>query len=150
MSMGRVFAVVPVLLLGMAVGLAAAPGRAKHSAPSSRIDESKPVDLTYDFDSSTIYWPGPTAQPFRWEKESWGRTAKGNWYAAARYAASEHGGMHIDSPIHFAEGKATVDELPVTQLCRSLLEPHQPRQLLQSHQRLQPRRGHHQPGVRFD
>lgn len=112
MTVGRIFPVIAVLLVGIALGGAAAAGGGKHPG----IDESKLVDLTYDFDSSTIYWPGPTAQPFRWEKESWGRTAEGNWYAAARYSASEHGGTHIDSPIHFAEGKLTVDELPVTQL----------------------------------
>jgi kynurenine formamidase len=78
------------------------------------LDKSKLVDLTHSFDENTIYWPN--AEPFRWEKERWGRTETGSWYAAARYAASEHGGTHIDSPIHFSEGKATVDEIPLTQL----------------------------------
>jgi kynurenine formamidase len=78
------------------------------------LDKSKLVDLTHSFDESTIYWPN--AKPFHWEKEQWGKTETGRWYAAARYAASEHGGTHLDSPIHFAEGKATVDEIPLTQL----------------------------------
>ena len=47
----------------------------------SRIDESKIVDLTYSFDEKTVYWP--TAKPFQWEKESWGRSAGGYWYTAA-------------------------------------------------------------------
>src|SRR5262245_21647214 len=73
----------------------------------SRIDDSKIVDLTYSFDEKTIYWP--TAKPFQWEKESWGRSAGGYWYTAARYAASEHGGTHLDAPIHFGEGRQAAD-----------------------------------------
>ena len=72
------------------------------------------VDLTYAFDARTIYWPN--AQPFKWEEESWGKSAGGYWYAAARYSASEHGGTHLDSPIHFSEGKLTIDAIPVERL----------------------------------
>src|SRR5215467_10420282 len=78
------------------------------------LDQSKLVDLTYSFDPNTIYWPNGEA--FHWEKERWGKTHAGTWYASARYAASEHGGTHIDSPIHFAEGKPTVDEIPLSRL----------------------------------
>lgn len=78
------------------------------------LNEAKLVDLTYAFDESTIYWP--TAKPFHWQKESWGETPAGYWYAAGSYAASEHGGTHIDSPIHFAAGKATTDEIAITNL----------------------------------
>jgi kynurenine formamidase len=80
----------------------------------SRIDESKIVDLTYSFDEKTVYWP--TAKPFQWEKESWGRSAGGYWYTAARYAASEHGGTHLDAPIHFGEGRLAADEIPISRL----------------------------------
>ncbi|HSA92195.1 MAG TPA: cyclase family protein, partial [Terriglobales bacterium] len=105
-----VFAV--VCLPGYAAGQGA-PQEKRDPAPHA-IDERKLVDLTHDFDSSTIYWPN--AQPFEWKKESWGMAAGGYWYAAGLYAASEHGGTHLDSPIHFGEGKATVDQLPVAQL----------------------------------
>src|SRR5437867_10266375 len=47
------------------------------------------VDLTYDFDSTTIYWP--TAKPFRLEVVSAQRTAAGYYYAANNIAAAEHG-----------------------------------------------------------
>lgn len=82
-------------------------------APSV-LDESKLVDLTYSFDDKTIYWP--TAKPFTWEKESWGVSTGGYWYTAARYAASEHGGTHLDAPIHFGEGKQAADEIPLAKL----------------------------------
>ena len=84
------------------------------TAGATKIDESKLVDLTYAFDDKTIYWP--TAKPFEWQKESWGKSAGGYWYTAARYAASEHGGTHLDAPIHFGEGKQAVDEIPITRL----------------------------------
>jgi kynurenine formamidase len=99
----------PCLLL---VCLHVAISQAKPKAPT--LDPTKLVDLTHAFDERTIYWPN--AEPFRWEKERWGKTETGTWYAAARYAASEHGGTHIDSPIHFSEGKKTVDEIAVVQL----------------------------------
>jgi len=44
------------------------------------------------------------------------KTPKGYFYAAARYAASEHGGTHFDSPIHFSEGKQTIDQIPASKL----------------------------------
>ena len=84
------------------------------AAASSAIDESKLVDLTHVFDDKAIYWP--TAKSFTWEKESWGRNAQGDWYTAGRYSASEHGGTHLDAPIHFAEGKQTVDQIPIDKL----------------------------------
>ncbi|MFN7929167.1 MAG: cyclase family protein [Blastocatellia bacterium] len=90
------------------------PSQSTSTPPRSALDESKLVDLTYSFDDKTIYWP--TAKPFTWEKEAWGPSAGGYWYTAARYAASEHGGTHLDAPIHFGEGKQAADEIPVTKL----------------------------------
>ncbi len=72
------------------------------------------IDLTHDFSSETIYWP--TAEPFKSETVWEGVTDKGFFYLTKNYSASEHGGTHIDAPIHFAEGKATVDELPLSRL----------------------------------
>ena len=72
------------------------------------------VDLTHAFDASTVYWP--TAQPFKLETDFEGMTDKGYFYSAYRYSAAEHGGTHLDSPIHFAKGRHTVDEIPLDQL----------------------------------
>jgi len=78
------------------------------------IDESKVLDLTYSFDEHTIYWP--TAKPFQLEIVSFGKTAAGFWYAANNVCLAEHGGTHMDAPIHFAEGKRAADQVPVQQL----------------------------------
>lgn len=72
------------------------------------------VDLTYPFDEHTIYWPNNA--PFHWEKSSWGHTHQGYWYASGVFSASEHGGTHLDAPIHFAEFGWSVDEIPLTHL----------------------------------
>ncbi len=72
------------------------------------------VDMSHSFDETTIYWP--TDKPFRWEKNRWGPNANGYWYASANYAASEHGGTHLDSPIHFAEGGNTTDQIDLERL----------------------------------
>jgi kynurenine formamidase len=78
------------------------------------IDPAKVVDLTHTYDANTIYWP--TEKGFQWEKEVWGQTAGGYFYSSARFASAEHGGTHLDSPIHFAEGKPSVEQIPVRQL----------------------------------
>lgn len=77
--------------------------------PSGRV-----VDLTHAFDASTVYWP--TAQPFKLETDFEGMTDKGYYYSAYRYSAAEHGGTHLDSPVHFAKGRYTVDQIPLEQL----------------------------------
>lgn len=78
------------------------------------INEAKLVDLTHAFDERTIHWP--TAKPFEWRKEAWGKGEGGYWYASASFAASEHLGTHLDSPIHFAEAKPATDTIPLKQL----------------------------------
>jgi kynurenine formamidase len=79
--------------------------------------QSKPsriVDLTYAFDSQSIYWP--TAETFKLETDFEGTTDKGYYYSAYRYSAAEHGGTHLDAPVHFAKGHNTVDQIPLDQL----------------------------------
>lgn len=72
------------------------------------------VDLTHDFSSETIYWP--TGEGFKLETVFEGMTEKGYFYDAKKYCSEEHGGTHIDAPVHFAEGRQTVDEIPLDKL----------------------------------
>ena len=72
------------------------------------------IDLTHDFSAETIYWP--TAKPFTLEVVSAQRTPAGYYYAANNFSAAEHGGTHLDAPVHFAEGKWTSDQIPLTRL----------------------------------
>ena len=43
-------------------------------------------------------------------------TENGYYYSAYRYSAAEHGGTHLDAPVHFAKGRNSVDQIPVDQL----------------------------------
>ncbi len=71
------------------------------------------VDLSHPFDATTVYWP--TAEPFKLEKDFEGMTDKGYYYSAYRYSSAEHGGTHIDAPVHFAKGRHSVDAIPLSQ-----------------------------------
>ena len=86
-------------------------------APAAGIDlaSSRLVDLTHPFDERTLYWPtSPTT--FKLERLSYGMTPGGWFYAANALCAPEHGGTHLDAPIHFAEGKETTDQVPLERL----------------------------------
>ena len=72
------------------------------------------IDLTYPFDDQTVYWPNN--QSFHWEKVKWGKDANGHWYASGAFSASEHGGTHLDAPVHFAEQGRSVDQIPLEEL----------------------------------
>jgi kynurenine formamidase len=45
-----------------------------------------------------------------------GVTDKGYFYSAYRFSAAEHGGTHLDAPVHFAKGRNSVDQIPLEQL----------------------------------
>jgi len=83
-------------------------------ASSGTAIPSEIIDLTHPFDDKTIYWP--TSQSFQLEKVSWGYTKKGYFYSGNKFSAPEHGGTHLDAPIHFAKGKWTVEKIPVDRL----------------------------------
>jgi len=72
------------------------------------------IDLTHAFDSETIFWP--TEEGFVLEKGSEGVGEQGYYYAAHRFRTAEHGGTHIDAPIHFYANRWTVDEIPLDRL----------------------------------
>ena len=76
--------------------------------------DSAIVDLSHAFDSGTIYWP--TEAGFELHVEAAGTTEAGYYYAANRFASAEHGGTHLDAPVHFAEGRWTTEQIPLERL----------------------------------
>lgn len=78
-------------------------------SPPAPFPSGRLVDLTHAFDEKTVYWP--TATEFEIETVSEGVTDRGYYYLAKRFSTAEHGGTHIDAPIHFYEGGLTVDEI---------------------------------------
>jgi kynurenine formamidase len=73
------------------------------------------VDLTHSFSEASVYWPTDTAG-FTHEELAYGPTDGGWFYASYRYSAAEHGGTHLDAPIHFAEGRQTSEQIPLASL----------------------------------
>jgi kynurenine formamidase len=88
------------------------------NAPEQRAASVRPgatlIDLSHDYGDETVFWP--TAEPFKLEKVADGMTAQGYYYAANNFATSEHGGTHIDAPVHFAKGHWSVDQIPLDRL----------------------------------
>jgi kynurenine formamidase len=104
-----------IALLGLTM-----PGCSSPQPPEAPVPSPAPfpggaiVDLSYAYDQQTLFWP--TAEPFRLRTVFAGRTPQGYFYAANDFATSEHGGTHIDAPVHFAEGRRTVDQIPLETL----------------------------------
>ena len=73
------------------------------------------VDLTHSFSESTIYWPTDTVG-FALEELSFQRVEGGWFYASYEFRSAEHGGTHLDAPIHFSEGGLTNDQIPLSGL----------------------------------
>jgi kynurenine formamidase len=79
------------------------------------LSSSRLVDLTFAFDDTTVYWP-TSPSGFRLDTLAWGATEGGYFYASASLATPEHGGTHLDAPIHFGEGRQTTDQIPLAKL----------------------------------
>jgi kynurenine formamidase len=102
--MGRAFNITAVLLV-------ASIGCASPQAPSGHAGY---VDLTHDLSDQSVFWP--TGETFRLKAVAAGMTEKGYYYASNNYSGNEHGGTHIDAPVHFAQGRWTVDQIPLDRL----------------------------------
>jgi kynurenine formamidase len=77
-------------------------------------EQSRVVDLTHSFGSDTIVWP--TEQDFKLVVQHAEDTLGGYYYSSNRLEMPEHGGTHIDAPIHFSRGKQTLDQIPMERL----------------------------------
>ena len=86
--------------------------QAIHDFPSGTL-----VDMSYAYNSQTVYWP--TAPMFEKSTDFEGVTDAGFWYTAYTVKTAEHGGTHLDAPIHFSEGKHAADQIPLESLMGS-------------------------------
>lgn len=104
--------------VALSLGFAAAvPAEVRSRAAGKPPDlrTAKVVDLSHAFDADTLYWP---TSPTRFDLTTLasGVTEGGWFYSANSFCAPEHGGTHLDAPIHFARGRSTADQIPVRQL----------------------------------
>lgn len=106
------------LAAGLVCGLAACsnPGDAPTVSIAGVFDGTQGawIDLTHSFSASSIYWP--TADAFVLDTVAFGTTDAGYFYSAFNFRAAEHGGTHLDAPIHFAAGRISADGVPLDQL----------------------------------
>lgn len=80
-----------------------------------RLNEVKLVDLSHTYDEKTLYWP---TSPIKFEHPelAYGPSGNGYFYSAYTFATAEHGGTHLDAPIHFHENGKTVEALDLNNL----------------------------------
>lgn len=98
-----------VRIICFALLLVAAASCSRSAFPGGRW-----VDLTHNFDEQTVYWP--TSDMFKLDTVSEGMTDKGYYYSAYAFCAAEHGGTHLDAPVHFAQGRQSVEQIPLDRL----------------------------------
>ncbi|KAI1301281.1 Kynurenine formamidase [Halotydeus destructor] len=80
-------------------------------------DDPSLVDLSWPFNSGAMRWV--TFRNFSLEVTHAGYIeAKGTkyWMKAEDITMAIHTGTHMDAPLHFAEGKWSVDQIPITHL----------------------------------
>ncbi len=106
------------LLLSLFTSSTALPAAGpRGSSPSKLLDlgRAKIVDLTHSFDDKTIYWPTSPSN-FKLTTLSSGETSGGYFYSANSFCTPEHGGTHLDAPIHFSQRGKSADQIPLRQL----------------------------------
>lgn len=72
------------------------------------------IDLTHEYSDETLFWP--TSSTFKIDTVFVGITDGGFYYESFEFCTAEHGGTHLDAPIHFYENRKTVDQLSLDQL----------------------------------
>ncbi|MCG2611902.1 cyclase family protein [Flavobacterium sp. SM15] len=103
------------IYFSLLLGLCSCARSEKKQTLSEVLATGKWIDLTYDFSQATIYWPNnPTG--FKLNTQFNGITSGGFFYASNEFCAPEHGGTHLDAPIHFAKGKWSTEQIPLEQL----------------------------------
>ncbi len=90
-------------------------GKDGHVTQNDAFRGTKWIDLTYPFSETTLYWPN-NPKGFTRDTLFEGITSKGFYYSSYGFCAPEHGGTHLDAPVHFAQGKKSVDGLSLDQL----------------------------------
>ena len=73
------------------------------------------VDLTHPFNERTIYWPTATTK-FELTTLAEGEQPGGYFYSSYALCTPEHGGTHLDAPVHFSETGLPNHALPLENL----------------------------------
>jgi kynurenine formamidase len=90
-----------IALTAPAMALARMPG----------INTAKILDLTHTLDQTTIFWP--TESGFKFHYEHYGMTPGRYFYSSGYFDSPEHGGTHMDAPLHFNRNGEPVNQVPL-------------------------------------
>ncbi len=77
--------------------------------------KGKWIDLTHSFSNNTIYWPN-NKNMFTLTIDSKGITPLGYYYQSNSISCPEHGGTHLDAPLHFNEHGLDASQIPITSM----------------------------------
>jgi kynurenine formamidase len=96
-------------------GMAVLPLNSLHAL---ELADYRMVDLSHTYDENTLYWP---TSPTKFEKQilANGKTsdsAGGYFYSSYTVCTPEHGGTHLDAPVHFAEDGLSADLIALNRL----------------------------------
>ena len=102
--------------LGSLIVAAACQGSAGQPDYSAVFDGSggRWIDLSYVYSEETLYWP--TEDGFQLEELAYGETEAGYFYSSYKISTAEHGGTHLDAPIHFSRGGMSTEQIPLDRL----------------------------------
>jgi kynurenine formamidase len=73
--------------------------------------KTRVLDLAYAINDRLVPWPGDD----RWFQAEDSATFARDGYFTRSFWMLEHYGTHLDAPIHFVQGQATIDRIPATQ-----------------------------------
>lgn len=70
------------------------------------------IDITVPISPDLIVWPGDPGVEIQRDRS----IAEGSSCNVSRYSFGSHTGTHVDPPLHFIDGAASIDELPLDAL----------------------------------
>jgi len=94
---------------------AQAPDPGEVAGPMLDLTAFELVDLTHPLNSETVFWP-TSPVTYSLDTLAYGHTDGGWFYSSFAITVPEHGGTHLDAPIHFAENRWSSDQIPLDRL----------------------------------
>jgi len=101
--------------LGIAAATAFACAPTPIRTPALDLARVDLVDLTHPIGEHTLFWP-TSPSGFELKQLAYGPTPGGWFYSAYAFSMPEHGGTHLDAPIHFAQQGLTTERIPLAAL----------------------------------
>ena len=111
--MFKKFTYIAILVL-LLINCQTKPNHEVQEVAASKLSDKTIIDLSHEYSAETIYWV--TAKEFELDTVFAGDTENGYYYSANNFATAEHGGTHIDAPIHFSRTGQTVEDIPLEHL----------------------------------